>query len=101
MDVEASSPEEAVEVARRTIKTTYGVYLGDHFVKIVDVSEAVSLADLVDRLGNYVAEDAREAYDKLVIAAEIDGTQPADDVVTIWEPLEGRFTVDELLGIIE
>lgn len=29
--------------------------------------------------------------------SEIDGSVPADDIVTMWEPLEGRYTVDNLL----
>lgn len=52
----------------------------------------------VERLAHYVADDPEEALEALFQADE-DGNafDAADDHVMIWEPLEGRFTVSELL----
>ncbi len=52
----------------------------------------------VERLSRYISDDANEAYGKLVEQEEIgSGGVMADDVVLMWEPLEGRYTVSELL----
>jgi len=52
----------------------------------------------IERLGHYVSEDdTEEAYDKLLAQMEIDGTVYADDFVCMWEPLEWRYTVSQLL----
>jgi len=53
----------------------------------------------IERLGHYVSEDdVEEAYDKLTAQAEIDGSVSADNIICIWEPLEFRYTVDQLLS---
>jgi len=55
----------------------------------------------IKRLGNYVSEDdVHEAYNKLLAQSEKDGSVMADDVVMMWEPLEFRYTVDQLMGEI-
>jgi len=61
-----------------------------------------TLRDLfVERLGHYVSEDdTYEAYDKLVEQETIDGDVMADDIVMMWEPLEYRYTVSQLLDEI-
>jgi hypothetical protein len=54
----------------------------------------------IERLSHYVSEgDVEAALDKLDAHAEAGGgNDPADDVVLMWEPLEYRFTVDELIS---
>ncbi len=60
-----------------------------------------SLRDVwVERLGHYVSDDAEESYDKLVEQESINGDVMADDVVLMWEPLESRYTVSQLLDEI-
>ncbi|MGB1317424.1 MAG: hypothetical protein ACPG5W_04435 [Flavobacteriales bacterium] len=59
-------------------------------------SDATLRRQQIDNLGHYVAEDPEDALDKLL--AHEDGNQSADDVVMMWEPLTGRYTVDELLN---
>jgi hypothetical protein len=54
----------------------------------------------VERLGQYISDDANESYDKLVKQSGIDGSVMADDIVLMWEPLEDRYTVDQLLDEI-
>jgi len=55
----------------------------------------------VERLGHYVSEDdTYEAYNKLVEQETIDGDVMADDIVLMWEPLEYRYTVSQLLDEI-
>mgnify|MGYP001318297948 CR=1 FL=1 len=55
---------------------------------------------IIERLGHYVSDDAEESYDKLLKQSEIDGNVIADDVVLMWEPLEDRYTVTQLLDEI-
>ncbi len=61
-----------------------------------------SLRDVwVERLGNFISEDdTYEAYDKLVEQESINGDVMADYVVLMWEPLESRYTVSQLLDEI-
>lgn len=55
----------------------------------------------VEKLGHYVSEDdVYEAYDKLVEQETINGDVMADDIVMMWEPLEFRYTVSQLLDEI-
>jgi hypothetical protein len=55
----------------------------------------------IERLGHYVSEDdTHEAYDKLVEQEIIDGDVMADDIVMMWEPLEFKYTVSQLLDEI-
>ena len=56
---------------------------------------------IIERLGHYVSDDAEESYDKLLKQSEIDGNVIADDVVLMWEPLQERYTVNQLLDEIE
>lgn len=54
------------------------------------------------RLGEHVSEeDVETAYEVLKNAQEEFGDRPADDYVLMWEPLEGRYTVNQLLEIVE
>lgn len=54
----------------------------------------------IEKLGDYVSDDAIEAYENLLKQAEIDDQVLADDVVSMWEPLEFRYTVAQLLDEI-
>ncbi|MEP2668918.1 MAG: hypothetical protein ABJH04_07980 [Cyclobacteriaceae bacterium] len=60
----------------------------------------------VESLGQYISEDSdryettEEAYNLLVKQSEIDGSVIADDIVMMWEPLESRYTVDQLLELL-
>ena len=54
----------------------------------------------IERLGHYVSDDAEVSYDKLLKQSEIDGNVSADDVVMVWEPLEYKYTVNQLLDEI-
>ena len=56
---------------------------------------------IIERLSHYVSDDAEESYDKLLKQSEIDGNVIADDVVLMWEPLQERYTVNQLLDEIE
>lgn len=50
----------------------------------------------IERLSTFISEDdVEQALDKLQAAK--DGSVIADDIVLMWEPLENRFSVDELL----
>lgn len=55
---------------------------------------------IVDKLGEFVSDDPEESYVKLMKQSEIDGNVMADDVVLMWEPLENRYTVADLLDEI-
>jgi len=55
---------------------------------------------IVDKLAEFVSDDPEESYDKLLKQNEIDANVMADDVVLMWEPLENRYTVADLLDEI-
>ena len=52
----------------------------------------------MDAYGEY--QSTEDLLDILQKQSEIDGTKPADDFVSMWEPLTDRYTVDELLDQI-
>lgn len=54
----------------------------------------------VEKLGYFVSDDAGESYVKLMKQESINGDVMADDVVMMWEPLEDRYTVTQLLDEI-
>lgn len=55
---------------------------------------------ILSNLPNYICDDdIEEAYEKLIAQSAIDGTVQADDIILIWEPLEFKYTVDQLLEI--
>ena len=54
----------------------------------------------IERLGHYVSDDAEVSYNKLLRQSEIDGNVSADYIVMMWEPLEDRYTVTQLLDEI-
>ena len=52
----------------------------------------------INKLGDMVSEDnVGASLDALLAQDAIDGSVSADDIVTMWEPLEGRYTVSQLL----
>ena len=55
---------------------------------------------IVDKLAEFVSDDPEESYDKLLKQNEIDANVMADDIVMMWEPLEYRYTVADLLDEI-
>ena len=57
-------------------------------------------ATIVEELASLVSEDnVSDALSRLEAQAEIDGAISANEIVTIWEPLEDKgWTVDELLN---
>ena len=55
---------------------------------------------IIERLGHYVSDDAEVSYNKLLKQSEIDGNVSADYIVMMWEPLEDRYTVTQLLDEI-
>ena len=70
--------------------------IGQHFPSTLMTERDIAVA----RLGQYISDDADESYDKLVEQSGIDGSVMADDIVLMWEPLEDRYTVDQLLDEI-
>lgn len=62
----------------------------EHKRKLIELGECISLDNDHDN-------ELQEAYDALVAQSKIDGGVQADNVVTMWEKLEGEFTVNQLL----
>ena len=70
-------------------------------VKAISIVNPSEEQKKINNLADMVSEDNVEAsYHALVKQDEIDGSVSADDIVTMWEPLEGRYTVSELLDEI-
>ena len=69
----------------------------DRLPKMTVISER---AVWVEKLGHFVSDDADESYVKLMKQESINGDVMADDVVVMWEPLEYRYTVTQLLDEI-
>jgi hypothetical protein len=54
---------------------------------------------MVENLSHYVSEN--DVYEALRLLEEVeDDSVMADDVVTMWEPLQDRYTVSTLLEMI-
>ena len=67
--------------------------------KTYNNSDEVRRRARMDKLSYYTHEDdLGAALDALDRALPLDD---ADDIVTIWEPLEGKYTVSELLYLID
>ena len=57
---------------------------------------------LLNKLADYISEDnVSVAYNKLFDQYKIDGNVMADDIVTMWEPLENRYTISQLFDLIK
>lgn len=71
------------------------------FTEIVAESIIPENAEAIEQLGNYISDDPDVEF-PLLLAAREDGLgdDDADDFVTMWEPLEGRYTVNQLLNMI-
>jgi len=64
-------------------------------------SEDVRRARLIDNLSHYISsDDVPGALRLLEQQDEIDNSVMADCIVTMWQPLEDRYTVNELLDLI-
>jgi hypothetical protein len=62
-------------------------------------SEAVKRDEMLFNLSHYIASDDLDEALRLLEEVEDDSIS-ADCIVTMWEPLEGRYTVSELLDLI-
>lgn len=92
IDWSTADPQEEFKSLRNCLK----------YIIIEAESKIKSPRDImVEKLGHYVSEDnVSEALDKLTAQADIDSQVEADDVVCMWEPLEYRYTVSQLLDEI-
>ena len=53
---------------------------------------------MLDKLGEYICEDdIDEALQKLEKQNDIDASVMCDDIISMWEPMEYTFTVEQLL----
>lgn len=52
---------------------------------------------MIEKLGDFISADGIEALEKLEAQEKIDGSVMADEVVDMWEPLEYKYTVNQLL----
>ena len=86
--------------------THRAAYQGCHYFKFNNGQNLGNdkLQSLIRRAaGIYISEDdCHNAYTRLLAAKEAgDGALPADEIVTIWQPLEGDFTIESLVEYIE
>jgi hypothetical protein len=74
--------------------------IGEKAEERLKIDENYIRATIVEELASLVSEDnVSDALSRLEAQAEIDGSIPANEIVTIWEPLEDKgWTVDELLN---
>ena len=107
--------EEIVEALRtnKDVDWTSAIPVEEEFENLAQLLEAAINKDRnrekqIENLSHYTCGmDAEGEYvdtdvllDALYKQAEVDGTVNADDVVVMWEPLEGRYTVNDLLDMI-
>ena len=88
---------EGSEVQLQNVLNLISDFDEDRLPKMIVMSERDII---VDKLAEFVSDDPEESYDKLLKQDEIDGNVMADDVVMMWEPLEYRYTVIDLLDEI-
>jgi hypothetical protein len=92
------------EDEREQMKENANLYVEEDHVDEIAQAFPVTVRSLrdvwVEKLGHYVSDDADECYNKLVEQESIDGDVMADDIVLMWEPLEDRYTVSQLLDEI-
>ena len=67
--------------------------------KTYNNSDEVKRRDRVERLSYYISSDDLDGALRL-LENEEDDSIPADYIVTMWEPLEDRYTVSKLLEMI-
>jgi hypothetical protein len=60
-------------------------------------SDEVVHGQAIEKLGHYVSEDPEYSFHRLLVANDDD---MADDHVLMWQPLEGKYTVRQLLEMI-
>ena len=92
------------EDEREQMKENANLYVEeDHVDEIGQSFPSTTMSErdiIVDKLAHLVSDDPEESYVKLLKQNEIDGNVSADDVVMMWEPLEYRYTVIDLLDEI-
>lgn len=67
--------------------------------RVIELDAPTDEEKAIERLAHYVSEDdVATAYKVLLDASEEFGDNSADDYVLMWEPLEDRYTVNELLN---
>lgn len=83
--------------------TTLDIHsIGEQAEERLKTDKRYQRACKIEKLGKFVSEDnPTDAYNRLIAQAEIDDSVDADDVVNIWEPLEFKYTVKELLKEIQ
>ena len=70
-------------------------------VKAITIVNPSKSQMMINNLSHFVSEDNLEKTLRTLEEQEkIDGTIMADDIITMWEPLENRYTVSELLNEI-
>ena len=89
------------EDEREQMKENANLYVEeDHVDEIGQSFPSTTMSErdiIVDKLAHLVSDDPEESYVKLMKQNEIDGNIMADDIVLMWEPLEYRYTVVDLL----
>tara|TARA_R110000803_G_scaffold114067_1_gene182542 strand:+ start:10233 stop:10577 length:345 start_codon:yes stop_codon:yes gene_type:complete len=92
------------EDEREQMKENANLYVEEDHVDEIGQAFPVTVRSLrdvwVEKLGHFVSDDPEESYDKLVKQESIDGDVMADDVVLMWAPLVGVYTVTQLLDEI-
>lgn len=88
---------EGSEVQLKNVLNLISDFDEDRLPKMIVMSERDII---VDKLAEFVSDDPEESYVKLMKQNEIDANVMVDDVVLMWEPLENRYTVADLLDEI-
>lgn len=94
------------EEAQDIYNQYYDIYMDRIYTFVNEVIELDSSQTdeekAIERLGGYVSEDDVDtAYKVLLDAQKEFGDRPADDYVIMWEPMVGRYTVEQLLDEIQ
>lgn len=95
------------EEAQDIYNEYYDIYIDRFYIFVNEVIELdYSQSDeekAIERLGGYVSEDdLEETYKKLIsLDKKGKGEDPADDHILMWEPVVGRYTVNQLLDEIQ
>lgn len=76
--------------------------LSNKLQKIIWKNTPKAKKKMIDRLSEMTAGDgwAGDDLEKLIDQSNIDGSVSADGIVSMWEPLEFMYTVDQLLDEI-
>jgi hypothetical protein len=92
MAIDGTLPSDMHELHHSMFSARAGAYYRDAFVIRQECEE---------NLSHYISsDDVPGALRLLEQQAEVDGNIMADCIVTMWQPLEDRYTVNELLDLI-